>query len=266
MKILVIADTELTELWDHWQASGRERLKGVDLILSAGDLAPEYLEYLVTMTNVPLLYVRGNHDDRYENDPPQGCICIEDQLAEIIYNKETGSLRVLLPGDRGYISNWRKKAIGDRRNGNEIFIAAGLGGSAKYREGSNMYTEEEMAGRMSRLIKLMKTTHFKAVLAHRVIKTSEFEYAGRRTKAVPHLLPLPSVDILLTHAPCRGYGDMEDLPHRGFECFNEFLERFTPEYHCYGHIHMNYQRVARIMDHPSGTKLINSYGMYIIEI
>ena len=31
-------------------------------------------------------------------------------------------------------------------------------------------------------------------------------------------------DILLTHAPCRGYGDMEDLPHRGFECFNDLLK------------------------------------------
>ncbi|HVH54112.1 MAG TPA: metallophosphoesterase, partial [Actinomycetota bacterium] len=33
-----------------------------DLVLSAGDLPFDYLEYLVTVLNVPLLYVPGNHD------------------------------------------------------------------------------------------------------------------------------------------------------------------------------------------------------------
>src|SRR6266508_365807 len=33
-----------------------------DLMLSAGDLPFDYLEYLVTVLNVPLLYVPGNHD------------------------------------------------------------------------------------------------------------------------------------------------------------------------------------------------------------
>lgn len=26
-------------------------------------------------------------------------------------------------------------------------------------------------------------------------------------------------DILLTHAPAAGINDMDDLPHRGFQCF-----------------------------------------------
>ena len=31
-----------------------------------------------------LLYVHGNHDARYQDDPPLGCICIEDQMFHIL--------------------------------------------------------------------------------------------------------------------------------------------------------------------------------------
>ena len=54
MKILVVADEESAYLWDHYRPG---RLAGIDLILSAGDLKPEYLSFLVTMANRPLLYV-----------------------------------------------------------------------------------------------------------------------------------------------------------------------------------------------------------------
>ena len=49
-------------------------------ILSCGDLDPKYLEFLVTMTNCPLLYVNGNHDRKYLENPPEGCICIENRV------------------------------------------------------------------------------------------------------------------------------------------------------------------------------------------
>ena len=42
MKILAIADTEERCLWEYFR---KERFEGVDLILSAGDLDPDYLEY-----------------------------------------------------------------------------------------------------------------------------------------------------------------------------------------------------------------------------
>lgn len=35
--------------------------QGIELILSCGDLPSDYLEYIVTMLNVPLCYVMGNH-------------------------------------------------------------------------------------------------------------------------------------------------------------------------------------------------------------
>ena len=69
MKILVIADEEEKSLWDYYDPS---RLSGVEMIISCGDLAPEYLEFLVSMTTCPLFYVRGNHDGRYDTRPPEG--------------------------------------------------------------------------------------------------------------------------------------------------------------------------------------------------
>lgn len=33
-----------------------------DLVVSCGDLPSDYLEYLVSSLNVPLVYVPGNHD------------------------------------------------------------------------------------------------------------------------------------------------------------------------------------------------------------
>lgn len=78
MKILAVADTEERCLWECFR---KERFEGVDLILSAGDLDPDYLEFLVTVINKPLIYVRGNHDDRYSRHAPGGCICVEDAVS-----------------------------------------------------------------------------------------------------------------------------------------------------------------------------------------
>ena len=74
------------------------------------------------------------------------------------------------------------------------------------------------------------------------------------------------IDILLTHAPCRGYGDMEDIPHRGFKCFNYLLKTYRPKFHCFGHVHREYGHFKRTTDHPSGTVLVNACGYYIYEI
>ena len=46
MKILVIADEEEKGLWDFYD---RERTRGVDLIISCGDLNHHFLVFLVTI-------------------------------------------------------------------------------------------------------------------------------------------------------------------------------------------------------------------------
>ena len=46
MKILVLADVESKYLWDYFE---KEKLEGIDLILSCGDLKADYLKCLYYM-------------------------------------------------------------------------------------------------------------------------------------------------------------------------------------------------------------------------
>lgn len=224
MRLLLIADNEERAYWDDWSDHARRELADVDVILSAGDLDADYLEFLVTMLNVPLVYVRGNHDGAYHKRPPEGCIDADGKIVDVECGrgKPKEKLRIL-----------------------------GLGGSMKYNEyGTNMYTEEEMHRRISKL----KGTMLKNTLAAKLGGKGGF-------------------DILLTHAPCKGWGDLDDLPHSGFECFNGLLYKYSPRLHCYGHVHREYSTAAdgeegyqRCLTHPSGTLLINAGGHYIYDL
>ena len=77
MKILTVSDRVEPALYDKFQT---ERFPDIDLILSCGDLPPEYLSFLVTMFNVPLFYVRGNHDFRVDGYRPEGCTNLDGKM------------------------------------------------------------------------------------------------------------------------------------------------------------------------------------------
>ena len=196
MKILLLADVENRGLWDFYDKSKTE---DIDLIISCGDLHPDYLQFLVTMTSIPLLYVRGNHDAKYDDNPPLGCTPIDDT----IYNFR--GLRIL-----------------------------GLGGSMRYHDGNDMYTESEMRHRIGRLRK-------------KLLMTGGF-------------------DMLVTHAPAAGYGDMDDLPHQGFVCFNTLIEKWQPKYMIHGHVHKEYGHFVRSRTHKTGCSMINAYDSYVLEV
>jgi Icc-related predicted phosphoesterase len=57
--------------------------QGIDLILSCGDLPPEFLTSLTVACNVPLFYVCGNHDIRYIDKKPQGCTDIHKRIVHV---------------------------------------------------------------------------------------------------------------------------------------------------------------------------------------
>lgn len=129
MKILVLADEESKYLWDYFE---KNKLDGIDLIISCGDLKPAYLSFLATFSKVPVLYVHGNHDGIYKEKPPEGCICIEDTV--YIYK----GIRIL-----------------------------GLGGSMNYNNGPHQYTEKEMASRVRKLqMKLWRYKGFDILVTH----------------------------------------------------------------------------------------------------
>jgi Icc-related predicted phosphoesterase len=74
------------------------------------------------------------------------------------------------------------------------------------------------------------------------------------------------IDVLVTHAPVRGYGDLPDYPHQGFEAFDGLLNWLRPRVMLHGHVHQEYGLVQRGLDHPSGTEIINVSGWREIEI
>lgn len=196
MKILAIADEESKSLWEYFEP---EKLADTDLIISCGDLNRNYLEFLVTFAHCPLLYVHGNHDGAYLENPPEGCDCIEDRIFRY------RGLRIL-----------------------------GLGGSLRYKDGPCMYTENQM--RM------------------------------RAVKAAGRSLLTGGIDLLVTHSPARGYGDMDDLPHRGYTCFNTLLDTLKPTIMLHGHVHQSYGHFNRELKHPSGARIINASEYTWIEL
>ena len=70
MKILCVSDTVMPQM--ESAANLRRRYSDVELIISCGDLPAVYLEFMTSILNVPLFYVRGNHDERYIDEPPGG--------------------------------------------------------------------------------------------------------------------------------------------------------------------------------------------------
>jgi len=95
--------------------------------VSCGDLGFDYLEYLVSRLDVPLLYVPGNHDPSLR--PP-------DQ------NWTALRADVPVPGPPGCINiDGRVVEVHGLR-------IAGFGGSLRYRPGANQYTQAEMRWRV----------------------------------------------------------------------------------------------------------------------
>ena len=191
MKILAVADEEESLLWS---GQVKDYARDVELIISCGDLSPEYLEFLVSMLNVPLIYVFGNHDKA----APNGGTCIEGKIFTF--------------------------------NGINFL---GLGGSIRYRNGVNMYTEAEMKRRILKL-------------------------------KIP--LWLKGFNVLVTHSPARGFGDLDDFPHWGFESFNNLMRNYKPSLMLHGHVHKSYARMPSEIIHPSGTRIINACGHKIINL
>ncbi len=81
MKILSVSDTVVKELLEP--VGGGPAIAGIELILACGDLPPEYLSALRHRYDTPLLYVLGNHDLRYGESPPVGCIAYPPRIVKI---------------------------------------------------------------------------------------------------------------------------------------------------------------------------------------
>lgn len=86
MRILTVSDKVVDWIYSP---QIREKFGDVELVLSCGDLPFYYLEYIVSILNVPLFYVMGNHDKRVEyasngwaRTAPQGCTNVDNRVIQ----------------------------------------------------------------------------------------------------------------------------------------------------------------------------------------
>jgi Icc-related predicted phosphoesterase len=119
--VLSVSDTEISFI--HSQLI-RKKFGHVDIVIACGDLSYSYLDYIISMLDIPLFYVRGNHDHPIEFlqgpslDHPFGGVDLHRKL-------------VALDG----------------------LLLAGVEGSVRYkRQGQYQYTQREMWGHVLHLV------------------------------------------------------------------------------------------------------------------
>jgi uncharacterized protein len=132
MKVLCIADHVDPFIYS---AGIKSRFKDVEIVLSAGDLALEYYDFIVSSLNKPLFFVFGNHNlaDRYHYERRYDPFRKPEAPDE--WKHSVGAT---------YIEGRVVRARG--------LIIAGLGGSIWYNGGEHQYTEFTMFLSMLRLL------------------------------------------------------------------------------------------------------------------
>jgi calcineurin-like phosphoesterase family protein len=211
---LVVADEVEERLWTN-----AVRSLPVDLILGAGDLPFGYLEFLASALDRPLVFVPGNHDPDLSGFTRYGGLSMRD----------------------GFPQEWPGPEGGVNADGAVVDVAgvriAGLGGSIRYNDGPNQWTQRQQSRRARRLERAASWRAFRT---------------GR------------GVDVLLTHSPPRGVGDREDPPHRGFDCLHRTVQRMRPEWLLHGHIHPYGE--DRPEHRIGGTRVRNVVGYQLLEL
>jgi Icc-related predicted phosphoesterase len=114
---------------------------------------------------------------------------------------------------------------------------AGLGGSLRYKDGPNQYTQAQMRWRA---LSLELRIRLKRARANR------------------------KVDIFITHAPPFGVSEAVDAAHVGFAAFNRIIRDLHPMLLVHGHVHpYGRARPDRIV---GGTRIVNAVPSRLIEI
>jgi hypothetical protein len=201
-----------------------------DLILACGDLPFSYLEYLVTLANVPLLYVPGNHDPDLTHPEPPERVRVNGPIG--LPGPVNSSFHVPRerPSGPAGCTNVDGRVVEERK-----LRVAGLGGCVRYHEGPNQYTQ---AGMRRRALSLEARTRLR--------------HPGR------------GVDIVVTHAPPLGAGDAGDPAHQGFAAFHRLIDKLRPRLLVHGHVHPYGRHMPR---HTIGdTSVVNVIPHKLLEV
>ena len=140
MKILCVSDQIDPLIYTN---SIRQRFADVDLVLSAGDLPMDYLDFIVSSLNKPLVFVNGNH---HLND--RSNYYDYSDTAEDLY-KGSGAIH-----------------LGSKIKYEEGLIIAGLDGCMWYNGDKNQYTEFQMK---LNILKLLPALFFNRIFRKRYV-------------------------------------------------------------------------------------------------
>jgi Icc-related predicted phosphoesterase len=118
-KVLSLSDKQIDSIYSP---QVKNRFADVDLIIGCGDLPYYYQEFAISMLDVPLYYVRGNHSNpvEYTSMGPRTHPHGGTDLHRRVINRQG-------------------------------LIIAGVEGSLRYREGPFQYTQTEMWGHILRI-------------------------------------------------------------------------------------------------------------------
>ena len=130
MKILCVSD-QIDPL--IYTTTLKQRYSDIDLILSTGDLPMDYLDFIISTLNKPMLFVLGNHH------------------IEEFFGYKNGSQGY--NGENSYELNSCGAIYADEKIlREEGLLIAGLGGSMRYNSGENQFTDFQMKLRILRLL------------------------------------------------------------------------------------------------------------------
>jgi Icc-related predicted phosphoesterase len=143
MKILCVSD-QIDPL--VYSSSIKTRFHDVDMILCAGDLPLDYLDFIVSSLNRPLLFVFGNHNLESYGQYRKG------HHLDHHWDPKAGSSGLTHAGSRIC-----------REGG---LIIAGLGGSMMYNHGENQFTEGRM---FFEILKMIPRLLFNRIFRNRAL-------------------------------------------------------------------------------------------------
>jgi len=231
MRILTISDVVVNRLYN---IQARDRFSDVNLVLSCGDLPAYYLEFIVSMFDVPLYYVVGNHADEHHAhaDEPRPA------PAEPMWGAPPAPARDMPADDNRPVGPYGCVNIDGKVINHKGLLIAGLQGSKWYNGGPYQYTDEQMSR--------------KILMLQPLLMFNKLRY-GR------------ALDILITHAPPAGIHDDVDTAHQGFRALLKFMDDFAPRYLIHGHKHI-YTHGETTVTQYNRTTVINTYGFRRLEL
>lgn len=206
-----------------------EHFRDIELVFACGDLPYSYIEFVVSTLNVPVFFVRGNHDKKKEDGPagmqtgPEGAVDLHRRTVRW----------PIEPAPEPAASG-----EGDDEPRRSVLLVAGVEGSVRYKPGPFQYSQIEMWWQTLALVP--------GLLFNRL------RY-GRW------------LDVFVSHAPPRGTHDRHDLPHHGIDAFRWLVRTFRPAYHLHGHVHPHGPS-SPVETRVGTTRVLNAFGARRFEL